>query len=97
MIMIGAVLAIGAAIIGWASYASKMASRLFNAAAVVALFLLFVILAEAVMKTITHDTVFMTEVHRILLNPVFLASGSYLGPYTLGRIAMLPASRFARE
>lgn len=87
MIIIGIALAAGAAIIGWGSRASKGASLIFDGLAVIALFLFFVIAAAAVMGTIADDTVFMTEVHKVLINPLFLASGAYLGPYTIAKIA----------
>lgn len=97
MIMIGAALAVGAVLIGLISRMSGMASRIFDGMAVAAAFLFFVIAADAVVETLVNDTVFMTEVHRVFENPAFLASGAYLGPYTLGRIAMLPVSLFSQQ
>lgn len=90
MIMIGAALAVGTVLIVWISHMSRLASRIFDGIAVAAVFLFFVTAADAVAETLVHDTVFMTEVHRVLKNPVFLISGAYLGPYALARIAMLP-------
>jgi hypothetical protein len=97
MMMIGAALAIGAALIAGVSRMSGAASRILDGIAVVAAFLFFVIAADAVMETLARNTVFMTEVHRVLENPAFLASGAYLGPYAIGRIAMLPAYLFSRR
>lgn len=97
MIMIGAALAFGAALIGLISRMSGMASRIFDGIAAAAAFLFFVTAADAVVGTLANNTVLMTEVHRVFENPVFLTSGAYLGPYTLGRIAMLPASLFYRK
>ena len=97
MITIGAALAVGAVLIAWISRISGTASRIFDGAAVVAAFLFFVVAADAVMQTLADGTVFMTEVHRVLENPFFLASGAFLGPYTIGRIAMLPSSLFSRK
>lgn len=94
MIWMGAALAAGTGLLVWISRLSGMASRIFDGIAVVAAFLFFVTAADAVAETLLHDTVFMTEVHRVLANPVFLASGAYLGPYALARIAMLPAYLF---
>ncbi|REK75834.1 hypothetical protein [Paenibacillus paeoniae] len=52
-------------------------------------FVFFVAVSGAVMGTLLDDTVFMTEVHRVLLNPAFLISGAYLGPYGVSRLALL--------
>jgi uncharacterized membrane protein YjjB (DUF3815 family) len=97
MIWIGTSLLLGAFIIGWISRMNDLISRMFDAIAVVAVFVLYVTAADAVIETIAHDTVFMTEVHQVLENASFLASGAYLGPYTLARIAMLPAYLFGRK
>jgi uncharacterized membrane protein (GlpM family) len=97
MMMIGAALAVGALLIGWGSRRSDFVSRLFDVVAAVALFIFYVAAADAVIETIAHETVFMTEVHRVFENTIFLASGAYLGPYTLARIAMLPAYLFGRK
>ncbi|MFF2888861.1 hypothetical protein [Paenibacillus sp. NPDC057967] len=54
-----------------------------------AAFVFFVAVSGAVLKTLLDDTVFMTEVHSVLLNPAFLISGAYLGPYGVSRLALL--------
>lgn len=41
------------------------------------------IIAFTVYDALIHDTVFMTTVHRILLNPLFVITGSYIGIYIL--------------
>lgn len=97
MLMIGAALAVGAVIVAWSSRVNKIAKQVFDGIAVIALFVFFVIAATGVMETLVHDTVFMTEVHHVLLNPFFLASGAYLGPYAVGRAALVPASTFLRK
>ena len=44
------------------------------------------------LKTLLDDTVFMTQVHEVLLSPFFLISGGYLGPYGLSLLlAQAPA------
>lgn len=97
MLMIGIALALGTVLVSWVSFVSGMASRLFDVVAVVAAFMFFVIAADAIRETIVHDTVFMTEVHEVLVNPFFLGAGAYLGPYAIGRLVMLPASLFVRK
>ncbi|CAM4185630.1 hypothetical protein FHS16_000120 [Paenibacillus endophyticus] len=94
MILIGAALAAGTGLLVWISRQSGMASRIFDGIAVAAAFLFFVTAADALAQTLLHDTVFMTEVHRVLANPVFLTSGAYLGPYVMARIAVLPVYLF---
>jgi len=39
-----------------------------------------------ILRVIQHDTVYMTEVHRVLLNPAFLLGGGYLLLYTTARL-----------
>ncbi|WP_337099626.1 transposase [Paenibacillus sp. YIM B09110] len=87
MLLSGIGLAAGALLLGWISGRSAGLRRLCDGLAVIAFFLFFVIASAAVATTITRDTVFMTEVHRVLINPVFLASGAYIGPYTLWKLA----------
>jgi len=97
MILIGAALAVGAVLIGGLSRMSTLVSRILDWLAVAAIFLFFVTAADAIAQTLMDNTVFMTEVHRVLENMVFLISGAYLGPYTLARIALQPAAKFNRK
>jgi len=97
IILIGAALAVGAVLIGWLSRMSVTVSRILDGLAVAAIFLFFVTAADAIAQTLIDDTVFMTEVHRVLKNMVFLISGAYLGPYTLARIALLPAAIYSKK
>lgn len=93
MIMVALLLAAGSALICWGSEISPLVSRICDAAAVIAVFAFYVITASAITTTIANDTVFMTEIHRIIVNPVLLASGAYLGPYVLGKMALALLSR----
>ncbi|WP_424768056.1 hypothetical protein [Paenibacillus sp. sgz302251] len=88
IMLIGSGLAVFSVIIGWSSRVSAMAGRIFDSLAAAALFVGFIIAAAAVAESVIHDTVFMTEVHRVLLNPFFLISGAYLGPYVVGKTAI---------
>jgi len=97
MILIGAALAVGAVLIGWLSRMSATVSRVLDGLAVTAIFLFFVTAADAIAQTLMDDTVFMTEVHRVLKNMVFLISGAYLGPYALARIALQPFALLSRK
>lgn len=41
------------------------------------------IIAFSVYEVLRQQTVFMTTIHSILLNPLFLLTGSYIGIYVL--------------
>ncbi|MFD1953694.1 hypothetical protein ACFSL6_05735 [Paenibacillus thailandensis] len=51
--------------------------------AAAALFIALTVVAGAIVRTILHRTVFMTEVHMVLLNPLFILCGAYLSFYLL--------------
>lgn len=88
MIWIGIILAGAAILIGWAGHASSKFMRLLDGIAVVALFLFMAISAAGIVQTIADDTVFMTAIHALFLNPVFLAAGGYIFVYTLARMGL---------
>ncbi|MDQ0061176.1 hypothetical protein [Paenibacillus harenae] len=87
MVWSGIGLAAGTVLLGWLCGKSASWRRLCDGLAVVAFFLFFVIASSAAASTIMRGTVFMTEVHLVLINPAFLASGAYIGPYTLSKLA----------
>ena len=58
-----------------------MWERLFDAVAVLAAIVAGNIAAIAVYQIIRDNTVFMTSIHGIFLNPFFLVTGAYLGLY----------------
>ncbi|ANC76325.1 transposase [Fictibacillus phosphorivorans] len=61
---------------------------LFNVIAIIAA-LIFGDLAAIAIQQIIHDnTVFMTNIHGVLLNPFFLVAGSYLGVYLIYRLIL---------
>ncbi|WP_238591036.1 hypothetical protein [Oceanobacillus picturae] len=41
-----------------------------------------------------ENTVFMTTIHAILLNPLFLVAGGYIGIYTAYRLLLLTRKEF---
>lgn len=89
-------LAGGALLCFWARGNSRTAQIGIDIAAMLAVAGFFVPASAAVIETLADDTVFMTSIHEVLLNPLFLASGAYLGPYALGRLlecARTPAQR----
>jgi hypothetical protein len=48
-----------------------------------------IIAALAVYKILRDDTIFMTNIHGILSNAAFLASGAYLGNYGLYKLIQM--------
>jgi len=61
----------------------------FNVASLVAALIFGNITAFSVYKIISDHTVFMTKIHAVFLNPLFLASGAYLGVFFLYRLSLL--------
>jgi hypothetical protein len=62
---------------------------LYNLIAIIALLVFGNIASLSVYKIIKDNTVFMTAIHGIFLNPFFLAAGSYIGIYFLYRLILL--------
>lgn len=63
--------------------------RLFyNVAALLSALVVGNILSLAIYSVIKDQTVFMTHIHGILLNPFFLLTGSYLGVYFIYRMVV---------
>nr|WP_285867619.1 transposase [Mesobacillus maritimus] len=55
----------------------------FDSLAVLSALVFGNISAMAILQIIKDDTVFMTNIHGLFLNPVFLTSGAYLGLYLI--------------
>ena len=77
------------ALMAYASAKSKIAKTLFNSLAVIATLIFGNISAISIYQIIIDDTVFMTEIHAIFLNPFFLITGAYLGSYLIYRLIVL--------
>ncbi|WP_144787928.1 transposase [Lysinibacillus fusiformis] len=52
---------------------------IFNALGVVSAILFGYIAATSITQIILEDLVFMTTIHAVFLNPIFLITGAYLG------------------
>jgi hypothetical protein len=61
----------------------------FNAASVLSTLILGNISALAIYEILRDNTVFMTSIHAIFLNPMFLMTGAYLGVYLLYRLLLI--------
>lgn len=73
----------------WSIKRSFLWDILFNILAIVSLYLFSVTTALAVLQTIFDQTVYLTTIHSILLNPLFLIPGGYLGMFALYRLLRL--------
>jgi hypothetical protein len=61
----------------------------FNTAAILSALVFGNISSLAIYGIIKDKTVFMTNIHGIFLNPLFLLTGSYLGVYFIYRLVLL--------
>lgn len=61
----------------------------FNAAAILSAVILGNISALSIYEILEDNTVFMTSIHAIFLNPMFLITGAYLGVYMIYRLLIL--------
>ncbi|MDM5317307.1 transposase [Fictibacillus sp. b24] len=78
----------------WLQYAWPKSRSIFNICALFAA-LTFGNLAAISIQQILHDnTVFMTNIHGVLLNPFFLLAGSYLGVYLFYRFMIWTSSEW---
>ncbi|WP_164523077.1 hypothetical protein [Paenibacillus baekrokdamisoli] len=86
MIVMGWILAgviIGGALLYLLRSRSRILQIIIDGLAVLAYLGFFMETASSVLRTLMDGTVFMTQVHEVLLNSIFLISGGYLGPYGL--------------
>ncbi|MBO1003009.1 transposase [Pseudogracilibacillus auburnensis] len=62
---------------------------IFNLLAIICALIFGNISATAIYEIIRDKTVFMTNIHAIFLNPLFLFTGAYLGVYILYLLLIL--------
>lgn len=63
--------------------------NIYNLIAIIAVLIFGNIASLSIYKIIKEDTVFMTNIHGIFLNPIFLMTDSYIGIYVLYRLLLL--------
>lgn len=68
---------------------SKKAQLLFNVISVISAVIFGNIAAISIYQIIIDDLVFMTTIHNVFLNPLFLITGAYLGLYIVYRLLVL--------
>lgn len=72
-------------------YYWRSAHVMMAAAASLSAYVVGGILGTTIYDVIRNDTVFMTEVHKVFLNPFFLITGAYLGVYLLYGLLLFTA------
>lgn len=70
-------------------YTSKRFKMIFNIIAVISTIIFGGIASTSIYQIIVDDAVFMTTIHAIFLNPVFLVTGTYLGLFIIYRLMIL--------
>ena len=78
-----------APIVMYALYKKKIFRFSFNVLAILSALIFGNIASLSIHQIIVDDAVFMTTIHGIFLNPLFLISGAYLGVYLLYRLIVL--------
>ncbi|MFE6168675.1 transposase [Viridibacillus arvi] len=68
---------------------NKMISMLFNIIAVTSTVIFGSIAATSIYQIIIDNAVFMTTIHKVFLNPLFLITGGYLGIFIIYRLMIL--------
>lgn len=68
---------------------SKKFQIAFNAIAAISAIIFGVIAAVSIRQILIDDTVFMTAIHSVFLNPFFLLTGSYIGLFAIYRLLIL--------
>jgi hypothetical protein len=61
----------------------------FNILAVLTMLLFGGIASTSIYQIIMDNAVFMTTIHAIFLNPLFLVSGAYIGVFIIYRLMLL--------
>lgn len=68
---------------------NKKTGTVLNGIAFIAALVFGIISALSIYQIIIDNTVFMTAIHGIFLNPFFLITGAYLGVYILYRLILI--------
>ena len=61
----------------------------FNILAVIFVIIFGSIASTSIYQIIVDDAVFMTKIHSLFLNELFLISGAYIGVFTIYRLMIL--------
>ena len=73
-------------------YSQKISTKfnlVYNILAIIAILVFGNIASLSIYKVIKENSVFMTTIHAIFLNPFFLITGAYIGIYVLYGMLLL--------
>ena len=73
-------------------YSQKISTKfnlVYNILAIISILVFGNIASLSIYKVIKENSVFMTTIHAIFLNPFFLITGAYIGIYVLYRMLLL--------
>lgn len=73
-------------------YSQKISTKfnlVYNILTIIAILVFGNIASLSIYKVIKENSVFMTTIHAIFLNPFFLITGAYIGIYVLYRMLLL--------
>ena len=73
----------------YVSMKSEKIQMIFNIVAVISVIIFGSITSTSIYQILIDDEVFMTTIHAIFLNPLFLLTGGYLGVFVICRLMML--------
>ena len=73
----------------YAHHKIKKSPLIFNSGAVISTVIFGSIASVSVYQVIVDDKVFMTTIHKVFLNPLFLITGAYLGVYIIYRLLLI--------
>lgn len=62
---------------------------IFTAGAIISTLIFGNIASLSIYSILRDETVFMTNIHAVFLNPLFLATGGYIGIYILYRLILV--------
>lgn len=68
---------------------SDLCKRIFNIVAVLSTIIFGSIASTSIYQIIADDAVFMTTIHGLFLNPIFLLTGAYTGEFLIYRLMVL--------
>ncbi|MGE7921452.1 transposase [Viridibacillus sp. NPDC093762] len=68
---------------------NKIFLMIFNMIAVISTLIFGSIASTSIYQIIVDNAVFMTAIHKVFLNPLFLITGAYLGIYILYRLMII--------
>ncbi|GGF98895.1 hypothetical protein [Paenibacillus abyssi] len=80
-VVIMVLLLVSSVSIWWMKRLSGKLTFFLDALGFLALLIVFAIASASIIRTLLDNAVFMTQVHEVLLNPLFIIGGAYLGPY----------------